>query len=308
MSQEQLFLVVMVAAAAAVGYAICRVFVGKPADKAVERLRHTPPPLPTAQQQASQPNFVGDLLNQIGSAAAKPFAPKTREKQSAMKRKLGQAGIQSKAAIQAFVGAKVLFLFGGCVAGYVIGMMMGDDMVGLAAGGMVGYALPAIWLRLRVGGYQKSLNKGLPDALDLLVVCVEAGLTMEAAMQRVGQELALAHPALARELAVAHMETQMGVPRAEALRNVANRTGSGELKSLTAMLIQAEKLGTSIGRALRVHAESLRLKRQFAAQEQAAKASVKLIFPVAMLIFPAVITVLVGPAIIQMIESGFFRG
>jgi tight adherence protein C len=305
MTQEQLFLLVVVGAVAAVGYAISKLFVGKPADKAVERLRATPPPLPNAK---SEPNFVGDLLHQIGAAAAKPFAPKTQEKQSAMRRKLGQGGIQSRAAIQAFIGAKVLFLVAGLGGGYFIGLILGDDLIGLVAGGMLGYLLPAIWLRLRIGGYQKSLNKGLPDALDLMVVCVEAGLTMEASMQRVGQELALAHPALAKELAVAHVETQMGVPRAEALRSVANRTGSAELKSLTAMLIQAEKLGTSIGRALRVHAESLRLKRQYAAQEMAAKASVKLIFPVAMLIFPAVITVLVGPAIIQMIESGFFRG
>jgi tight adherence protein C len=130
---------------------------------------------------------------------------------------------------------------------------------------------------------------------------------MEASMQRVGQEIMLAHPCLARELSVTHLETQMGVPRGEALRNLSTRTGSPELKALTAMLVQAERLGTSIGKALRVHAESLRQKRQYAAQELAAKASVKLIFPVAMLIFPATILVLIGPSIIQMIESGFFQ-
>jgi tight adherence protein C len=166
--------------------------------------------------------------------------------------------------------------------------------------------LPSIWLRLRINRHRKMLARGLPDALDLMVVCVEAGLTMESSMQRVGQEITLAHPMLARELAISHMETNMGVPRGEALRNLAIRTGSSELKSLTAMLVQAEKLGTSVGGALRVHAESLRLKRHYAAQEMAAKASVKLIFPVAMLIFPAVIVVLVGPAIVQMVESGFF--
>ena len=257
---------------------------------------------------AIAPQASPSLAMRIGTAASKPFVPKDREKQSSLRRKLAHAGITSKASIQVFIGARMICLIALGAVGYMLGVMFEADLAGLFVGSMIGYFLPALWLRMRVGRNHKLLARGLPDALDLMVVCVEAGLTMEAAMQRVGQELVLPHPALARELGITHMETQMGVPRSEALRNLAGRSGSPEVKGLTAMLIQAEKLGTSIGRALRVHAESLRLKRQYAAQETAAKASVKLIFPVAMLIFPATIVVLIGPAIIQMIESGFFNG
>src|SRR5262249_34659207 len=131
--------------------------------------------------------------------------------------------------------------------------------------------------------------------------CVESGLTMDAALQRVSKEIALAHPSLARELAITHVETQMGMPRTEAMRKLATRTGSQALKSLTAMLVQADRFGTSIAGALRIYSESLRVKRQYAAQELAAQASVKMTFPLVFCIFPAILTVIGGPAMIQLI-------
>src|SRR5437016_3869869 len=117
---------------------------------------------------------------------------------------------------------------------------------------------------------------GEAAALDLMVVCVEAGLTLDASVQRVGNEIAMAHPDISREFGITHMETRVGLARVDALRNLGQRTGSPALQSLAAMLVQTERFGTSIAQALRVHAESLRVKRQFAAEENAAKASVKL--------------------------------
>jgi tight adherence protein C len=148
---------------------------------------------------------------------------------------------------------------------------------------------------------------GLPDALDLMVVCVEAGLTVDSAMQRVGQELGLAHPELSRELGIAHMETRVGLSRQEAMKNLGVRTGSSALQSLAAMLIQADRFGTSIASALRIHAESLRNSRQAAAEELAAKASVKMSFPLVLFIFPATFIVLAGPTVLQLMNSDFMK-
>jgi tight adherence protein C len=125
-------------------------------------------------------------------------------------------------------------------------------------------------------------------------------------MQRVGQELGLAHPALSRELGIAHMETRVGLSRSEALKNLGVRTGNAAIQSLSAMLIQAERFGTSIAGALRIHAESLRTKRQHAAEEMAAKASVKMSFPLVLFIFPATFIVLAGPTVIGLMKSALF--
>jgi tight adherence protein C len=137
-----------------------------------------------------------------------------------------------------------------------------------------------------------------------MVICVESGLTIDATLQRVGQELQLGQPILSRELGITHMESRIGVPRPEAFRNLGQRTGNPSVQALTAMLIQAERFGTSIAVALRIQAESLRIKRQYLAEEMAAKASVKMSFPLVLFVFPAVLIVLGGPMIIQFMESG----
>jgi tight adherence protein C len=164
-----------------------------------------------------------------------------------------------------------------------------------------------MWLKTKIKANQQALDYGLPDALDLLVVCVESGLTLDAAMQRVGQEMAHVHPALSRELGITHMETRVGITRVQALRNLGSRTGSTALQSLSAMLMQAERFGTSIAQALRVHAESLRLARQHKAEEVAAKTTVKLSFPLVLFIFPATFLVLIGPTAIHLMNSPLFK-
>lgn len=250
---------------------------------------------------------LGTLVQRVGQKAATPFMPKDKEKTSRLRRQLGHAGIYSPVAINLISGFKFLLLLGGVIGGYFAGVVLGNSMLGLSLGGLAGYLMPTTWIRLKIKEQQKALQRGLPDALDLFVVCIEAGLTVDAAMQRIGNELVLAHPRLARELEITHMETRVGVARSDAMRNLGQRTGSAPLQALAAMLIQAERFGTSISAALRIHADTLRTQRQNAAEEMAAKASVKLSFPIVLFIFPAVLIVLAGPAAIQLFNSALFK-
>lgn len=248
-----------------------------------------------------------EVLRKIGQAAAKPFMPKTAERQSTIRKQLAQAGIYDSSAIRLVAGMKVICLVIGLAGGYVAGTMMENTVMGLSMGGIVGYLIPTFWLKGKINGNQRALNHGLPDALDLMVVCVESGLTLEATIQRVGQELAPAHPAIAREFGITHMETRVGLSRAESLRHLGQRTCNAALQSLSALLIQADRFGTSIGQALRVHADSLRHSRQHVAEEMAAKASVKMSFPLVMFIFPATFLILAGPTMINLMNSALFK-
>src|SRR4028119_375278 len=143
----------------------------------------------------------------LGQAAAQPFMPTTREKQSELRERMAKAGIYSASAVRLMQGAKVISLGGGLLGGYLAGLHFNSFWMYLSLGGIFGYLAPTIWLKMKVKENQKALTYGLADALDLMVVCVEAGLTVDAAMQRVGTELSLAHPAMSRELGIAHMET-----------------------------------------------------------------------------------------------------
>jgi tight adherence protein C len=262
---------------------------------------------PSVTDGAAAATGMMPLLQKMGQAAAEPFMPKNRENQSSLRKRLGYAGIYSAGAMKVMTGAKVICLVGGLFGGYAVGAAFDMLVLGISVGGLVGYIAPTIWLKLRVKANQQALNYGLPDALDLMVVCVEAGLTIDSAMQRVGQELGLAHPALSREFGIAHMETRVGLSRSESLKNLATRTGSQALQSLAAMLIQADRFGTSIASALRIHADSLRTHRQHLAEEMAAKASVKMSFPLVLFIFPATFIVLAGPTVIGLMHSALFQ-
>jgi tight adherence protein C len=247
------------------------------------------------------------LFARIGQAASKPFMPETREKQSDLRRRLGMAGIYTPSAIRVVTGFKMILLVGGVIAGYGLGRLMGSMMLGLSLGGLIGYLAPNFWIKRQVKKQQSSLEYGLPDALDLMIVCVEAGLAMDAAMERVGEELMIAHPRLSRELEIAHMETRVGLSRMESLKNLGMRTGCAALQSLASMLVQAERFGTSVSGALRVHSDSLRITRQQRAEEMAAKASVKMSFPLVCFIFPATFIVLAGPTIVELMNSSLMN-
>ena len=247
------------------------------------------------------------MVQKLGQFAAAPFMPKTAEKQSSLRQSLAKAGIYAPSAFRAMTGAKVICLIVGLGLGYALSLWLGGLIMTLAIGGLLGYLGPTIWLKTKISKNQRALTEGLADALDLMVVCVEAGLTVDGSMQRVGTDLAIAHPSLSRELNICHMETRVGLSRAEALKNLGQRTGNAALQSLGAMLIQADRFGTSVATALRVHADTLRTTRQFAAEESAAKASVKLTFPLVLFIFPATFIVLAGPTVVQLMESELMK-
>ena len=308
MDQQLLLMFCIAGMVGAAVYAVSRLLIGETDEKLRQRLSTGDPDAAAeARTGASAGEAVTPILQKIGQAAASPFMPKSRETISGLRKSLGHAGIYSPMAIKLVTGAKAIALCVGLVGGYGLGLAIDNMMLGIPVGALMAYYVPKLWLRVKINENQRKLTIGLPDALDLMVVCVEAGLTVDAAMQRVGQELGLAHPALSRELGIAHMETRVGLSRSEALKNLGVRTGNPALQSLASMLIQAERFGTSVAGALRIHAESLRTKRQHAAEEMAAKASVKLSFPLVLFIFPATFIVLAGPTVINLMKSALFE-
>ena len=166
-----------------------------------------------------------------------------------------------------------------------------------------GFLAPDLWLSSATAKRKDQIRKGLPDTLDMLVISVESGLGLDAAFQRVGDEMRMVHPLLSEELQLVTLESQMGIPRNEALVNLTTRTGLDEVRSLVAIINQAERFGTSIARALRNQSDALRVKRRQAAEERAQKTTVKLMAPLILFIFPAILVVLAGPAALKMIEA-----
>jgi tight adherence protein C len=192
-------------------------------------------------------------------------------------------------------------LFFAAVTLGALGVRRGGLYALLAAA--VGYALPGFILARQTANRQKQIQNGLPDALDLLIVCVEAGAGLDSAIVKASEELVLAYPALAEELKLITTETRAGKPRLEAFRNFAQRTGVDDVRSLVAMLVQTDRFGTSIAQALRTHAATARTKRRQRAEERAAKLGVKLVFPLVFCLFPALYVVVLGPAVIKIMHS-----
>lgn len=172
-------------------------------------------------------------------------------------------------------------------------------------GAAVGYQIPGLWLMRKTTQRQKQIQNGLPDLLDLLIVCLEAGSALDQAIVKSTDELEITYPALAEEFRLLVTETRAGKPRLEAFRNLASRTGVEDIRSLVAMLVQTDRFGTSVAQALRTHAEVARTKRRQRAEEKAAKMGVKLVFPLVFLLFPAFFVVTLGPAVIQFVRVLF---
>ena len=233
----------------------------------------------------------------------KKGSPKINE----LKKNLIQAGIYHKKAPSIYFGLK----FGLTIALPVLVMpwLFGRGIplilllvifFGLLT---LGYFLPTMILSHLVSARQKKIKEGLPDALDLMVVCVEAGQGLNAAMKRVSDDLALSSPILAREMSMVNLEISAGLEREIALRNLAERTGVDDVASLTSMLIQADRFGTSLAQSLKVQSETLRTTRRQRLEELAAKTPVKLVFPLLLFIFPALMVVIIGPAFIRIMEN-----
>lgn len=219
------------------------------------------------------------------------------------------AGYRSKEAFTIFMAAKaingVLFMGIGLTLFFTIGANtdMMKRLLYLGGAFAVGFMGPNFILEGQMKARQKKIRNGLPDALDLMVVCVEAGLGLDSALQRVSDEMRYAHPILCGELATALAEQQLGVPRSQALTNMAQRTGVDELRNLVSMIVQAEKFGTSVAKALRTQAQVMRVKRRQRAEEKAAQCAVKLLFPLIFFIFPALFVVLAGPGGLSIYET-----
>jgi tight adherence protein C len=163
--------------------------------------------------------------------------------------------------------------------------------------------IPDIWLKFKTAARKEAIQLALPDMMDLSVVCVEAGMGLDQALKRISDELRSSHPELADELYVYNLETNAGLPRAQAMRNLASRTDVDDVKALAGTLIQADRFGTSVAQSLRVFSEALRTKRRQRAEEKAAKMSIKIIVPLVLFIFPSIFVVVAGPAIIMLIRN-----
>ena len=245
-----------------------------------------------AEQKARLQSLVG-LFKRIGEKV-----PRSPKEMGSLRLRLVQAGYRREEAITIFFGMRVMFAFA-LFLFFSTSMIARPNMTMALAGLGAGYVLPGMALARLAKRRAHKIRLALADALDLLVVSVEAGLGLDAAMSRVGSELAFAYPALSDELKLINLELRAGKPRAEALRNLADRTGVDDLSSLVTMLIQTDKFGTSVAQSLRVYSDTLRTKRRQRAEEAAAKTGVKMVFPLVFCIFPAIWVVTIGPAAIR---------
>ncbi len=221
------------------------------------------------------------------------------------RQKLIRAGYRSQDAVPVYYSLRVLSLVvGAIVIVSMVPTLQGRNLIiWVLAGGAVFWMLPAGFLRRKIRLRQKEIQIALPDALDMLVICVEAGLGLNQALVRVSEEVETMSPVLSEELQIVNLEMRAGTPREDALRNLGERTDVPDLRSLATMLIQTDRFGTSIAQALRVHSDTLRTKRRQRAEEAAAKTTIKMVPPLVFFIFPAIFVVILGPAMLHLMNE-----
>lgn len=285
------------------------------ADKSRAELRLDELKNPGARDRAekrgsgSTADAMSKMLQKASPKLAKPLTPKNEHDAGKLKTKLNQAGLRSETAPSIFLGLKFIGLIAGFVLGggsflYFKGMTQESMMYSVGSAGLAFY-VPDIVVWLMTRNRKEAIFLGLPDALDLMVVCVEAGLGLDQAMRKVAEEMKITYRVIASEFALCNFQLQMGRSRSEVLHELGSRTGVDDLRALSAILIQAEKFGSSVAQALRVQSDAMRIRRRQLAEERAAKTAVKLIFPLVLFIFPAIFVVLVGPAAITMVNEMF---
>jgi tight adherence protein C len=254
----------------------------------------------------SEDSAVGALAERMASPLQRLAPPSAAEARKVQK-ELMHAGFRSESGPVIYRGLQLLslVLFPAAVAFgcAVLGRPLGSALVYIIVAVAVGGYLPRFVLKRMIKRRQLLLRWGLADALDLLVVSIEAGLGLNAALVRVGEELRAVHPDMSEEFEMTNLEIRVGRERDEALRNLSERCGIDDLKSLVAMLIQADRFGTSIARAVRVYADSLRTKRRQRAEQAAQKAAVKLLMPLALFLFPTLFIVILGPAGLNLMDT-----
>lgn len=249
---------------------------------------------------------LGRLATTTLPKVGTPLVPTDDEERTKLQNRLIHAGLYRREAMVIFLGVKVVLMFAPALLGIAIsltrlvtfqeGLLLGAC---LGIGGLIG---PSFWLDYMKNNRQNNFRRALPDGLDVLVICLEGGLSMPAAIKRVSNELRLAHPLLASELAIVQREIQLGRTAGEALRKMGERTDIEEMRSLAAVIIQSERFGASLVKSLRIYADSLRQKRQQRAEELAQTAATKMLFPTILFVFPAMFVVILGPAAIHIIR------
>jgi tight adherence protein C len=279
------------------------------ADERLDEIRD--PNLRRRNEQAAATKKSNTMTSMLAraSVASRPLQPKNEYEANKLKARLSAAGFRGEATPGVFLGAKFIGLiigflaFGGTML-FLKGMSQKTLMGTLAGAGTLFYLPDVIvwWIGRK---RRENIFLGLPDALDLMVVCVEAGLGLDQAMRKVAEELKESWPVICEEISLSNFQLQMGRTRGEVLHELGTRTGVDDLRSLAAILIQADKFGSGIAQALRVQSDSMRTRRRQLAEEKAAKTAVKLIFPLVLFIFPGIFVVLVGPAAIQIVNQMF---
>lgn len=263
-------------------------------------------------EQAGQGSAISVLLENPSLTAEdsqlakrlSAIVPRSPKDMSRLRKRFVRAGYNGLAPIGVYTVAQIaLPIFFGVLPLFF--MSLRDGWLLVAIGALFGYLIPSFTLDSLVRRRQKVIQNGLPDALDLMIVCLEAGSSMDQSILKVSEELDLAYPALCDEFRNIITETRAGKPRIEAFRNFADRTGVDDVRALVAMLVQTDRFGTSVSQALRTHAETSRTKRRQRAEERAAKIGVKLVFPLVFCLFPAFFVVTLGPAVIQFIRVLF---
>jgi tight adherence protein C len=281
----------------------------RPQSAATERLKRMGDVLPGVASSA--PSLVAhDSDEGLAARMAAPIsklAPTSATEARELQKKLMRAGYRSDSApviyralqLTALVGFPAIVAF----ACAMVGRPLTSALAWVGGAFIFGFLLPRYILNKMLRGRQLRLRWGLADALDLMVVSIEAGLGLNAALVRVGEELREVHPDISEEFELTNLEIRVGRERDEALRNLAERTGVDDLRSLVAMLIQADRFGTSIAKAVRVYADSLRTKRRQRAEQAAQKAAVKLLLPLALFLFPTLFISILGPAAINLMDT-----
>ncbi len=260
-------------------------------------------------RDAKKAEAISRVLERASPALAKPLTPTNEKEMGKLRQDLVEAGFRSETAPLTYLAVRAIFALGFLALGGGISLLMygftSTAAIRTFVVGAVGFYLPTLALGQLVKRRKEQIFLGLPDALDLMVVCVEAGLGLDQAMRRVSSEMKKSYKILAEEFGLCNLHLQMGRARNQVLTDLGARTGVDDLRALASILIQADKFGSSIANALRVQSDAMRTRRQQIAEEKAAKTAVKLIFPLVLFIFPGIFVVLVGPAGIQMAREMF---
>lgn len=247
--------------------------------------------------------FARTALPRMGN----PLVPTDEEERTLLKSRLIHAGFYGRQAMPIFLGVKMLLMVAPALVGFAAGVLgllpVRYGVIGGGCLGILGMIGPSFWLDKRKAERQSRFRRALPDALDVLVICLEGGLSFPGALKRIAGELRTAHPSLAAELNIVQREIQLGRSAGDAMQQMGVRTDLEEVRSLASVITQSEKFGASLVKSLRVHADTLRLKRQQRAEEMAAKAATLVLFPTVFFIFPAIFIVILGPAAFQIMDT-----